>query len=175
MTTLIYSWLIVFAMGIAPKDMQPNTGTMLHPIFVSVTTIDHNAANKTLEITCKIFTDDLEKTLRKKSVKKVDLLDPKFNEAMKPLVNDYIQKHLSIAADGKPTVLKFLGFEQQEEGIMSYFEVENIVSVKKIEVTDSILYEEKPEQMQIIHVTVDGKRKSNKLNNPDTKTSFLFP
>ena len=169
MTAFFLKYLFVFAIvgiNISPKDR--------HPIFVSVTTIDHNAVNKTLEISCKIFTDDLEVTLRKRYNKKVDLLDPKLNAVMKPLLNDYIQKHLAITADGKPVTLKFLGFEQQEEGIVSYFEAYNITSVKKIDVTNSILYDEKPEQLQIIHVTVDGKRKSNKLNNPDTKTSFVF-
>ena len=38
-----------------------------HPIFVSVTQIDHNATDKTLEISCKIFTDDFEQTLRQQN------------------------------------------------------------------------------------------------------------
>ena len=170
MITLLYKYLFAIALlGFSNNNLQEK-----HPIFVSVTTIDHNAANKTLEISCKIFTDDFEKCLRKNYNKKVDLLDPALNETMKPLVNNYIQRHLSISADGKLTSLKFLGFEQQEEGIISYFEVANIATVKKIEVTDSILYEAKPEQIEIIHVTVAGKRQSNRLNNPETKTSFLF-
>lgn len=166
MAAILYKWLFVFTLF--------NFNTNHHPIFVSVTTIDHNAANKTLEISCKIFTDDLETTLRKKAGKKVDLLDAKMNEAMKPLVNEYIQKHLVISADGKPTLLQFIGFEQQEEGIISYFEVKNISTVKKITVMDNILYEEKLEQMEIIHVTVAGQRKSNRLNNPDSKVDFEF-
>ena len=170
MATILFKYLFIFTVVGIPSAMQKAK----HPIFVSVTTIDHNAANKTLEISCKIFTDDFETTLRKKYNKKVDLLDPALNEAMKPLVNDYIQKHLSITADGKLTVLKFLGFEQQEEGIVSYFEIANIATVKKITVIDSILYQEKPQQIEIIHVTVGGKRQSNRLNNPDTNISFLF-
>ncbi len=170
MVSFVYKYLFVFALlGIAT-----NKSSDKHPIFVSVTTIDHNAANKTLEISCKIFTDDFETILRKTYHKKVDLLNPAFAETMKPLVNDYIQKHLAISADGKLVTLKFLGFEQQEEGIISYFEVANIAMVNKIGVTDSILYEAKPEQIEIIHVTVGGKRQSNRLNNPDTKLSFLF-
>ena len=166
MASILYKWFIVFSLL--------NFGSSYHPIFVSVTTIDHNAANKTLEVSCKIFTDDFEKALRKNHTVKIDLLDVGLNDKMKPIVNGYIQKHLYIVADGKLATLNFLGFEQQEEGIISYFEVKNISTVKKIDVTDDILYEDKPEQMEIIHVTANGERKSSRLNNPDTKVSFQF-
>lgn len=167
MAAIIYKWLIGFAfVGLVYNH---------HPIFVSVTEIEHNANDKTLEISCKIFTDDFEDVLRKKNpAKKVDLLDIKYKSSMSPLVNDYIQKHLSIFTDGKQVRLQFLGFEQDEEAIVSYFEVKNIEKVKKIEVVNDILYEEKPQQMEIIHVMVNGERKSSRLNNPDTKASFLF-
>ena len=166
MAAIIYKWLIGFAfIGLVNNH---------HPIFVSVTEIEHNASDKTLEISCKIFTDDFETALRKKHTVKVDLLDIKYKSAMSPLVNGYIQKHLSIFTDGKQARLQFLGFEQEEEGIVSYFEVKNIEKVKKIEVINDILYEEKPQQMEIIHVMVNGERKSSRLNNPDTKASFLF-
>ena len=166
MASILYKWLFVFAVA--------NLIINHHPIFVSVTTIDHNMANKTLEVSCKIFTDDLETTLRKKYNKKVDLLDVTLNEAMKPMVNDYIKKHLVITADGKLANMQFIGFEQQEEGIISYFEVKDVATVKKIEVMDNILYDEKPQQMEIIHVTVKGQRKSSRLDNPEEKVSFLF-
>ena len=39
---------------------------ILHPFYVSVTEINHNAADKTLEISCKMFTEDLEEILEKK-------------------------------------------------------------------------------------------------------------
>ena len=166
MAAILYKWLI----GFACISLVNNH----HPIFVSVTEIEHNTNDKTLEISCKIFTDDFETALRKKHTAKVDLLDIKYKSSMSPLVNDYIQKHLSILRDGKPVKLQFLGFEQEEEGIVSYFEVKNIEKVKKIEVINDILYEEKPQQMEIIHVMVNGERKSSRLNNPDTKASFQF-
>ena len=166
MAAILYNWLLIISLNLFHAP--------LHPIFVSVTTIEHNASAKTLEISCKIFTDDLETTLRKKYNTKVDLLDVKFAPAMNKLVNDYIQKHLMLKADGKTVVLNFIGFEQQEEGIITYFEVKNISQLTKLEVVDTILYDEKPQQLQIIHVTVKGERKSSRLNNPDATASFVF-
>ena len=151
-------------------------GRNVHPIYMSVTEIEHNAKEKTLEISCRIFTNDLETTLRQsnKGVIDLDLLKPKDKTATNKLVNDYIQKHLSIVVDGKPVALQFLGYEQQEDAINSFFQVNNINSVKKISITDNILYEYKSEQISLLHVTVNGNRKSTKMVNPEEKVSLEF-
>jgi hypothetical protein len=145
-----------------------------HPYFVTVTEIEHNAKEKTLEISCKIFTDDFEKALRQNYKSFVDLLKPKDKEAMNKLVADYVQKHLMITVNGKAVALQFIGYEQQEEGIVSFYQATNIPSVNKMDITDNILYEYKKEQIGIIHVVVDGNRKSTRLDNPKENVSFEF-
>ena len=166
MASILYKWLLLFSVGAFSGQH--------HPIFVSVTEINHNAAAKTLEISCKIFTDDFEQTLRQQNKTTIDLLNPALKKQMNPLVNNYVQQHLKLAVDNKKMVLQFLGFEQQEEGIISYYQVDNVEVVKKIAVTDNILYDAKPQQMQIIHVMVNGQRKSNRLNNPEEMAEFVF-
>ncbi len=151
---------------------QPET--VSHPIYVSVTEIEHNAKDKTLEISCKIFTDDFEKTLRKAYKTYVDLLQPKDKNAMNNLVKDYVTKHLQLKVDGKAVALEFIGYEQEEEGIVSFYQVKNIPAVKKLDITDNILFEYKKEQISIIHTIVNGNRKSTKLVNPEDKYSFVF-
>ncbi len=151
---------------------KPNK--VYHPLFVTVTEIEHNLKQKTLELSCKIFTDDFEKALRTAYKIKIDLLDAKQKITMDNLVNDYIQKHLKITVDGKVTFLKFIGYEKIEEGIYSYFEIINIPSLKKINITNELLYEYKKEQMGLIHVTVGGKRQSTKLSNPEKNAVMIF-
>ena len=115
MAGILFKWLLVpfvwLSLGAKPY----------HPIFVSVTEIEHNAKDKTLEVSCKIFTDDFEKALRNAYKTKVDLQDDKIKPAMDKLVNDYVQKHLKINIDGRLVTLKYLGFERIDEGIYSYF------------------------------------------------------
>lgn len=145
-----------------------------HPFFVSVTEIQHNQKEKTLEISCKIFTDDFEKTLRQNYKTSVDLLNPKDKAAMDKLVTDYVKKHLQIIADGRLLQLQFVGYEKEEEAIWCYFQVSNIAAIKKIEVNDNLLYEYKKEQINLLHVIVNGIRKSTKLDNPESNASFQF-
>lgn len=145
-----------------------------HPVFVSVTEIEHNAKDKTLEVSCKIFTDDFEKTLRNAYKTEVDLLNPKNRAAMDKLVNDYVQKHLKISVDGKAQTLKYLGYEQVEEGIYSYYQADHVTSVKSVSISNDILYEFKTEQMGLIHVMVNGRRQSTRLLNPEAKAEITF-
>lgn len=149
-----------------------NAISFLHPLFISVTEIEHNQKEKTVEISCKIFTDDFEKTLRKNTKEKVDLLNPALKNQMEKLVDSYIQNHLIVQIDSRKVGMKFLGYEQQDEGITSYFQVDNISTIKKIQVFNNLLYEFNIQQMGIIHAVVNGNRKSSKLANPEAKASF---
>ena len=168
MVSRLYKWFLI------PVLYLGSISFARHPIFVSVTEIEHNAKAKTLEVSCKIFTDDFEKNLRKTYNTHVDLLQAKDKPAMDKLVNAYVQNHLKIMVEGKPVVLKYLGFEQIDEGIFSYYQADNITNVKKISVTDNILYEYQEQQISLLHITVNGNRKSTKLNNPDQKVAMEF-
>lgn len=146
----------------------------VHPLHVSVTEINHNSAEKTLEISCKLFTDDFEKVLSQNYKTKVDLINPPDRPAMDKLVSDFIQKHLTIKADGKAAQFSYLGYERDSDVIYSYFQVDNITSVKKMEITNHLMYELFTDQINLVHVIVNGKRKSVKLDYPEKKASISF-
>lgn len=168
MASIFYKWFFITALSIT------FAGFSYHPIYVSVTEIEHNATAKTLEVSCKLFTDDLEKVLRSTYKVPVDLINPKDKAAMDRLINDYVQKHFKIVADSKPVPLRYVGFEHVEEGIYSYYEAANVGKVKNITVTNNLLYEYKPEQMGLLHITVNGIRKSSKLVNPADRAEVQF-
>jgi hypothetical protein len=171
MVTILFKWCLASCFILSAPVFNAGSN---HPIFMSVTEIEHNAKDKTVEVSCKIFTDDFEKALRKNYNGSIDLIKPKDKAAMDKLVGNYVKQHLQITVDGKQVDLKYIGYEIIEEGVESYYEVANIAVVKKIEVKDNILYEYKAEQISIIHTTVGGQRKSYRLNNPDSKAVFEF-
>ena len=169
MGSFLFKWLLIPLMWVSSAQKESH-----HPIFVSVTEIEHNAKEKSLEISCKIFTDDFEKALRATYNTHIDLSDKKIKIAMDRLVNAYVQNHLKISVDGKPGVLQYLGFEKIEEGIYSYYRADNIPAVKKITVMDNILFAYQEQQMNLVHVIVGGNRKSTKLSNPESIMTMSF-
>lgn len=149
-------------------------GTIFHPFHVSVTEINHNAPDKTLEISCKLFTDDFEGVLAKNFKTKVDLINPPNKASMDTLVKKYINSHLSIKTNGKPIKFSYLGYEHDKEAVFVYAEVENVPSVSVFQISNSLMYDFFDDQVNIMHVYVGGNRKSTKLNYPETEISISF-
>lgn len=145
-----------------------------HPFHVSVTEINHNAADKTLEVTCKIFTDDFEGVLAKNYKAKVDLINPPNKAAMDTLVKKYIISHLAVKANGKPVKFSYLGFEHDKEAVFAYLEVENVQTVSAFTINNNLMYDFFDDQVNIIHVFVGGNRKSTRLSYPDTEATVNF-
>lgn len=168
MVSILFKWFAILSLFTFSSSFA------VHPLYISVTEIEHNSKGGTLEISCKIYTDDFEKTLRNTYKTQVDLLNPKETAAMNKLVSEYVTAHLKIALNGKQQVLQFKGYENIEEAIYSYYEIANVPSVKNIAVVNNILYEYKKEQMGFLHVIVNGERKSTRLDNPAEKANFEF-
>jgi hypothetical protein len=183
MASSVYKWLAIplFVSFFVSPAISPASDSaklsdlkVLHPLHVSVVEVNHNAADKTLEISCKLFTDDFETALAAIYKTKTDLINPKDVKAMDKLVSDYINTHLSIKADGKPVVLSYLGFERENDVVYGYLEVEKISSVKKIEITNKLMYDMFTDQINMMHVIVGGNRKSYKLDYPKSQAEFVF-
>jgi len=156
------------------KAGAPTPIRTFHPYYISVVEINHNATDKTLEISCKIFTNDFETTLEKNYKTKIDLSNPKDKASTDKWITDYIKKHLSIKVDGKGVNLSYLGFEKDEEAVFSYFQVDNVANVKRVNVSNSLLHDFSDQQINIIHCSVGGRRQSTKLDYPNTEAGFQF-
>ena len=163
MAFLLHKWLLVGYMALA------------HPFFVSVTEINHNAKDKTIEISCKTFTDDLEGAIEKSTKVKVDLFNPKDQAAADKAVSEYIKKHFALKIDGKVVPLEFIGYERENEATWSYFQVSNVANApKKVEIVSTVLFEASDKQINLLHMTVNGSRKSTKLDYPADHATFEF-
>jgi len=171
MVSSVYKWLLFPLLAGVLLSAKP---AAIHPFHVTVTEVNHNAADKTLEISCKLFTDDFEKILAKNYNAKVDLINPPDKAKMDTLVKKYLYSHLSIRVNGQPVAFAYVGFENESEAAYGYIEVDNVPSASKIELTNSLLYDMFDDEVNIMHVIVGGSRKSNKLNYPDKEASFSF-
>lgn len=171
MAASVFKWLLVLPVFLVLTSAKP---VSFHPFHVSVTEIEHNASDKSLEISCKIFTDDFETALTDLYKTKVDLINPPKKAAMDSLVKRYLLSHLSLRVNGRPVTMTYVGFENEKEAAYSYFEVDNVSSMSKLDITNSIMYEKFDDQVNIMHVKLNGERKSTKLDYPSKETSFSW-
>ncbi|WP_316844845.1 DUF6702 family protein [Pedobacter psychrodurus] len=145
-----------------------------HPLHVSTTEVNFNAKDKTLEVSCKIFSDDFEAILAKVYKQKTDLSNPNMKTAMDELVKKYLLSHLQLKANGKAVTLSYVGFEIDHEATNIYLEVDKVVAVKSVEVSDTILYDMFDDQMSIVHIVKGANRKSTKILYPEKKFTANF-
>lgn len=174
--TLLLRWCLV-AVVLFGTPSSSNSGVVAadrHPFYVSVTEIAHNAAEKTLEISCKFFADDFETTLERAFKTAVDVTAAKDKALLDKLIPAYVGRHLALAADGKPVKLTYLGYEKERESVYCYFEVQQLPAVKKLDVTNTLLYDFTADEINIVHAAVGGRQQSAKLTHPAAKAAFQF-
>lgn len=183
MVPLLFQWLELSFFCLFAGLPQPTTvssssfseAAKVHPFSMSVTEINHNAATKTIEISCKMLVDELGDILKKNYNKTVDLPNGELKAQNDQMISNYILKHLSLRADGKALTIAYVGFEiEDEESAHCYFEVPHIATLKKLDMNNSLLQDLNEQQINIIHVVVNGQRKSSKLEYPQKQASFSF-
>ncbi len=132
---------------------------------------------KNLELSCKLFTDDIEEALLKLNHHKVDLGSPEKNNGIQKEVESYLHERFKILINGIAIKPNLIGFEVENE--VTWFYLEASVNVKtpaqaKIDISNSLLYDFIPEQTNIIHFTWNDKEQTEKLTNPDKGVKFEF-
>lgn len=148
--------------------------TEIHPYHVGSVEFNYNSKSKTFEITGKFFLDDLENALKEKYGTAVHFNDSKY----KVLINDYLKKYceeyLKLKADNKFLKINYVGFEEDSEAVNIFLESETLNKPKKVETAVSLLYNYFDDQMNILHIIVDGKRQSDQLNYPNRYLYKVF-
>jgi hypothetical protein len=162
MATIFAQWLISASIAI------------LHPFFVSVIEIEHNPKDATAEISVRIFTDDLEKTLQKQSTGTIEIIKPNNKAVIDQKISQYIGQKLLLKINGKAVKFNYIGYEIIKESTWSYFEVTDIKEMNAVDINCSILHDFETSQINLFHVKSKGNQKSYKLDYPNKTTSFSF-
>lgn len=143
-----------------------------HPFYVSVTTLKYNYEQKSIEITCKMFANDVEDALKKINNTKVDVLNPSNKKVVEDMLSEYIKKRLNIEMNGKHLTFNFIGYEKDEDYAVCFLEITGVEVPKSFVIEDKLLYEYLKTQSNIVNIEVSGKKQSSKVTNPEGKMKF---
>jgi hypothetical protein len=166
---LLYCYILLGALTpVKPAAKMP------HPIHVSTSNIEYNAKDNKFEVICTVFTDDFEAALAKQYHAKTDLNKTEMHAAMDALIKGYVAANLKLSADNALVKLNYLGFEINRGATDIYLESDKLPQVKKVDVDASLLYNLFDDQINIVHIIVNGVRKSEKVNYPDKRVEQVF-
>lgn len=142
-----------------------------HPYHVGSVEINYNQKSKTFEVTGRFFLDDLENGLNTKYGKSLHFNDPKFKTQLNESLKNYAAEYFKLKANNKFLNVNYVGYEEDHESVNIYLESEKTETPKKVEAAVSFLYNLFDDQINIVHIIVNGERKSEKLTYPNR---YLF-
>lgn len=146
----------------------------VHPYYVTISQIDYNSSNESLEISMKMFTDDLENALNESGAGKLHLGEVDESEKADTYIGRYIAKQMEISVNGVPVKLSFLGKEVDMDVTWCYVEVLEVPTPQNMDISNRMFMEMFDTQVNIVHVNLGQKEKSALLNKGKSSANISF-
>ena len=139
------------------------TSFSVHKFYVALYQVNYAPEKKMLQITTRIFVDDLNNAIGKKYTKKSNLGSE--NETVEDLnlLKRYFGEKVSFNVNGQVRHMLFLSKEMEGDVLICYFTIKEVKKINSLEIYNSIITEGISEQQNIMHFNVLG-----------TKNTLLF-
>jgi hypothetical protein len=145
------------------------TAMTVHRFYVAIYQINFVAQKKMVQVTTRIFVDDLNEALKNGCHKKTFIGTEKETQEDKLLMEKYLADKFKISVNGKHRTMNYLSYELENNVIVCYFNIKDVVKITSLEVENSILTELYPEQQNIIQFNNNGVKQNLLLSSETTK------
>lgn len=145
-----------------------------HKFYVSVTQIDYVPNKKRVEITSRIFIDDLEKALERKFKKKFYLTTSNEIENADVLIQEYLKEKIKISINKKAQNVEFLAKELEGDVLIFYTKIAISKKINTFEIYNSLLTDLYKEQQNIVHLNINGNKNSFLFTNSETNQKIDY-
>lgn len=146
----------------------------VHKFYVAVFKLEHVPQKKVVQITSRVFTDDLEAVCAKKYGKKLYLGTSREIKGADDYVSGYFIEKLQIKLDGQVKKIKFLGRETEDDITICYYTIPADAGIKSLTVKNTAFFEMFPEQQNMVHTEINSNKKSLLLTNDNQQGELEF-
>ena len=165
--SLINSLLLIFLLGAL---------TSFHKFYLSVSEFRYSDQDQTLQVTSRIFTDDLEQLMEDRYGITSHWLTPKQHPSAQAQLEKYLTQRFVVKQDGKTLPLKLLGLKEQNDVFVLFmeFSVTDWDQAKQLSVQNRVLMDLFEAQQNVVHFYLKGKKSSVVLDwdRPQTIQDF---
>ena len=135
---------------------RPGRALAAHKFYASLARVEYNEESKTVEVAMRVFADDLELALTRRSGRKVYL--DKTKDAAE-LALAYLRETFEVSGrDGRKVELKWVGMETQADVAWLYFEASLPEGLAGASLRDRVLIELFRTQVNIINLKYGGRK-----------------
>ncbi|MFN3753387.1 DUF6702 family protein [Flavobacterium sp.] len=140
-----------------------------HRFYVSIYQIDFVPQKKRIEITTRIFMDDLNDAVTKAYKKSTNIGTQKETPEDVALLKKYLAENFKLIVNGKSKAYNYLSSEVESNVVICYLSIKEVSKVTSLEVENSILIDVHSEQQNIIQFNNNGKKQNLLLSASITK------
>jgi predicted RNase H-related nuclease YkuK (DUF458 family) len=146
----------------------------LHKFYVGVFQIDYFKEKKAVQITARLFIDDLEKALYKKHNKHIYITTKDEIAEANTLIANYLSEKLKIKINNKSQSLQFLTKEQEDNIVICYLKIPFKDKIKDLEITNTVLSDIFKEQQNLVHLNLNSNKKTLLFTNTETNQKLKY-
>lgn len=141
----------------------------VHKFYIAIYQINYVTDKKRLEITSRIFVDDLNAALFKNYKIKTHIGESTETQEDIDLMNQYLLEHFKIKVNGNPKNIQFISKEMENNVVIGYYKIVDVAVIKTLSIQNTSLMEVYSDQQNIIQTNLNGKKQSLllTLENPN--------
>ena len=132
------------------------TSFTAHKFYVALYQVNYAPEKKMLQITTRIFVDDLNTSIGKKYQKKINLGSEKETDEDLIFFKKYFNEKFNIKVNGQVKPIHFISKEMEGDVLICYFSIKEIQKINSIEIYNAVITEGNSEQQNIMHFTIMG-------------------
>jgi hypothetical protein len=146
----------------------------LHKFYVGVFQIDYFKEKKAVQITARLFIDDLEKALYKKHNKHIYITTKDEIAEANTLIANYLSEKLKFKINNKSQTIQFLTKEQEDNIVICYLKIPFKDNIKDFEITNTVLSDIFKEQQNLVHLNLNSNKKTLLFTNTETNQKLKY-
>ncbi|WP_395062684.1 DUF6702 family protein [Flavobacterium sp.] len=141
----------------------------VHKFYMSIYQINYAHQKKMIQITSRIFIDDLNVALEKKYHKKYFIGTDRETADDEVAMKKYLSEKFILKVNGTVRPMSFLSKEVDTNVLVCYFKIADVSKINKLEIENSALTELNDEQQNIIQANITGEKQSLLLTSENFK------
>jgi len=146
----------------------------IHKFYVGVFQVDYFKEKKAVQITARLFIDDLEKVLHKKYNKHFYITTKDEVTDANSYIAKYLEEKLKIKINNKTQSLQFLTKETEDNIVICYLKINFKDNIKDLEINNNVLSDVFNEQQNLVHLNINGNKKTILFTNTETNQKLKY-
>lgn len=141
----------------------------LHKYYISLTKVEYKEESNSVQITMRIFIDDLQEAINTTYHKNLELDEANKSNEIDTLIRKYISPKFKVTINKVASTYSYLGKEFDNDVVYLYLEIKKIKMINAIEIKNDVLMELFSDQINIIKLKINGSKKTFLLTNQKDK------